>query len=55
MRATDTKMGAEIEGTLMHADAPHRGNATHSVPREFVTLYNRFPYEIILAGATHAD
>jgi hypothetical protein len=41
-------MGTEVVGTLTHADAPHRGNAPHSVvvTRAFITLYNRFTYEI---------
>jgi hypothetical protein len=45
-------MGAEIVGTLTPAGATHRGKAPHSAPfpRAFVTLYNRFTYEIILCG-----
>jgi hypothetical protein len=29
---TDYKMGTELVGTLTHADAPQRGNASHSAP-----------------------
>jgi hypothetical protein len=48
----DSKMGTEVVGTLTHADTPHRGHAPHRahVPRAFITLYNRFTYEIILCG-----
>jgi hypothetical protein len=30
---SDSKMGTEVVGSLMHADASHRGNAPHSTPR----------------------
>jgi hypothetical protein len=50
---SESKIGTEVEGTLTHADAPHRGNSPHSAPRAFVMLYNRFTYEIILC-VTHA-
>jgi hypothetical protein len=46
----DSKMATEVVGKLTHADAPQRGNAPHGIPHAFITLYNIYTYEIILAG-----
>jgi hypothetical protein len=48
----DFKMGTEVEDTLTHADSPQRGNAFTA--RAFITLYNKYKYEIILCDVTHA-
>jgi hypothetical protein len=50
VRAPHLTMGTEVVGTLTHVDARHRGNAPHSTPRAFITIYNRFTNEIILCG-----
>jgi hypothetical protein len=47
---SDSKMGSEVVGTLTHADAPHQETHSAIVPRAFITLYNRYTYEIILCG-----
>jgi hypothetical protein len=43
-------MGTELVGTLTHADASHRGNAQDSAPHAFITLCNKYTYEIMLCG-----
>jgi hypothetical protein len=49
----DSKMDTEVVGTLTHADAPQRDNATHSTPHRawvYRALYNNYTYENIPCG-----
>jgi hypothetical protein len=41
-------MDTEVLGMFTDADAPHRGDAPHSVPHAFMTIHNYYTSEIIL-------